>query len=442
MTQPIVKKMDQKKYDKIKDNLNRTAGRFAQNTYMKAISSAMMGLMPIMMISSFVSVISVINVGGFQDFLANSGLGRTLSHINTMTVGIASVYTAFIIAYRLGQGLKKDPLHSGVIGLLSFFILTPLTAGEGFNGISVTNMGQAGLFVAMFAGLFGTRVYALLVDRDITIKMPDGVPPMVAKNFSSIIPAILVATVMGAISFLVALTPQGDMITLLNQFIQAPLMSLGANIWSAMFLVGFIQVLWFFGIHGPMAVMPVIMTLYQAPQMANLEAFGAGMALPFLFTTGFVMGNRGARSFAMVLVGLFRCKSTQLKTVSKVGLIPSLFGISEPMNFGVPQVMNIRMLIPSVITPPISLLSAYILSIIGFLPYHNGVNIPVGFPIIVNGLVNHGWQGIVAQIIQLVLCILIYLPFMLSQDKAYLQEEAKAAQEKEATFQQAVVTQA
>ena len=34
-----------------------------------------------------------------------------------------------------------------------------------------------------------------------------------------------------------------------------------------------------------------------------------------------------------------------------------------------------------------------------------------------------GWQGIIAQLIQFVLCVIIYIPFMRLQDKAALAEE-------------------
>ena len=39
----------------------------------------------------------------------------------------------------------------------------------------------------------------------------------------------------------------------------------------------------------------------------------------------------------------------------------------------------------------------------------------------------NGWQGIIAQLIQFVLCVLIYIPFMRLQDKAALAEEKESA---------------
>ena len=96
--------------------------------------------------------------------------------------------------------------------------------------------------------------------------------------------------------------------------------------------------------------------------------------------------------------------------------------------------MNVRMLIPLMLTPAVSVLSAWLLTIIGFLPYQNGVNLPSGFPIIFGGLITNGWQGLIAQLLQLVLCILIYIPFMKSQDMAYITEENKNRPDKESKY--------
>ncbi|WP_423788777.1 PTS transporter subunit EIIC [Lactococcus formosensis] len=160
----------------------------------------------------------------------------------------------------------------------------------------------------------------------------------------------------------------------------------------------------------------------------------AHQTLPYLFTTGFILNNRGARSFAVALLAIFKCKSQQLRSVGKLAVIPSLFGISEPVKFGLPQIMNVRMLIPLMLTPAVSVLSAWLLTIIGFLPYQNGVNLPSGFPIIFGGLITNGWQGLIAQLLQLALCILIYIPFMKSQDRAYITEENKNRPDKESKY--------
>ena len=398
------------------------------NVYMKAISNAMMGLMPIMMISSIASLINAIDIGNTQQIMDQIGLKSLLTQINAMTIDVISVYVAFLVGYKLAEHLNADQLNAGIMSLVSFLILSPIATFEETKVIEFSTLGSSGMFVAMFGGILGARIYILCVEKNLTIKMPDSVPPIVNKSFAAIVPGVIVSTIMGSIYVVIAATPYGTLTDMIYTWVQAPLTLLGANVFACMIIVAFIEFLWFFGIHGVLAVYPVLMLVFYQPMLDNLAAYSAGQPLPHLFTIGFILNNRGARSFAVALLAIFSCKSEQLKAVGKIGLIPSMFGISEPIKFGIPQVMNIRMLIPLMVTPAVSVLSAYLLTIVGFMPYHNGVNIPTGFPIIFGGFLTNGWQGIIAQLIQFVLCVLIYIPFMRWQDKAALAEEGKIAQ--------------
>ena len=398
------------------------------NVYMKAISNAMMGLMPIMMISSIASLINAIDIGNTQQIMDQIGLKSLLTQINAMTIDVISVYVAFLVGYKLAEHLNADQLNAGIMSLVSFLILSPIATFEETKVIEFSTLGSSGMFVAMFGGILGARIYILCVEKNLTIKMPDSVPPIVNKSFAAIVPGVIVSTIMGIIYVVIAATPYGTLTDMIYTWVQAPLTLLGANVFACMIIVAFIEFLWFFGIHGVLAVYPVLMLVFYQPMLDNLAAYSAGQPLPHLFTIGFILNNRGARSFAVALLAIFSCKSEQLKAVGKIGLIPSMFGISEPIKFGIPQVMNIRMLIPLMVTPAVSVLSAYLLTIVGFMPYHNGVNIPTGFPIIFGGFLTNGWQWIIAQLIQFVLCVLIYIPFMRWQDKAALAEEGKIAQ--------------
>lgn len=398
------------------------------NVYMKAISNAMMGLMPIMMISSIASLINAIDIGNTQQIMDQIGLKSLLTQINAMTIDVISVYVAFLVGYKLAEHLNADQLNAGIMSLVSFLILSPIATFEETKVIEFSTLGSSGMFVAMFGGILGARIYILCVEKNLTIKMPDSVPPIVNKSFAAIVPGVIVSTIMGIIYVVIAATPYGTLTDMIYTWVQAPLTLLGANVFACMIIVAFIEFLWFFGIHGVLAVYPVLMLVFYQPMLDNLAAYSAGQPLPHLFTIGFILNNRGARSFAVALLAIFSCKSEQLKAVGKIGLIPSMFGISEPIKFGIPQVMNIRMLIPLMVTPAVSVLSAYLLTIVGFMPYHNGVNIPTGFPIIFGGFLTNDWQGIIAQLIQFVLCVLIYIPFMRWQDKAALAEEGKIAQ--------------
>ena len=411
------------KFDKLRDALGKFSTAFSNNIYMKALSQGMMATMALMMISSVATLIAAIDIGSSQAILRSTGILSVCNVISTMTIDAISVYVSFLVAYKLGDIMKKDALNCGIMGIMSFLILCPISVLEDGTFINISNFGSSGIFTALFGSLLAARLYIWATDHKFTIKMPDSVPPFVASSFAAIIPGCLVAVIFATINVIMSLTPYGTVTNMLMTFIQTPFMHLGNNIFSAMLVVAFIELLWFFGMHGVITMMPIMMMLWMEPQMANLSAYNAKETLPYLFTFGFVLGNRGARSLAVALHCLFTCKSERLKATGKLGLIPALFGISEPIKFGIPQVMNIRMLIPLVLTPAASVLSAYLLTIIGFLPYTNGVTLPTVFPVIIGGFFTNGWQGIIAQLVQLVICYIIYIPFMKREDKFACAEE-------------------
>lgn len=402
------------------------AQKFQSNKMVRALTGGMMGVLSLMMISAVATLIGAIDFWGIGEFLVNTGIKGMMDQIVEMTNGVVAIYVAFMVAYKLGEIYKTDEVNCGIMGLMAFLILTPL-AEDG--NVNISSIGSSGIFVAMFSALLAGRLYIFLIQKKIMIRMPESVPPIVSKSFSAIIPGCVIAGISGIIYSVMAVTPFGSLSNMVYTLLQKPLLAMGSNVFTAMFIVAFIEFLWFFGMHGVMVCMPVLMMLFYEPQLANLSAYNAGEALPYIFTLGFILGNRGARSFAVVLHCFFTCKSEKLKAVGKVGLIPALFGISEPVKFGIPQVMNIRMLIPLMVTPAVSVLSAYLLTVIGFLPYSNGIMAPTGFPIIFSGMLSHGWQGIIAQLIQLALCFVIYIPFMRAEDRDALAEEAATKEE-------------
>ena len=412
--------------NKATETVLKGAQKFQTNKAVRALSGGMMGVMSIMIVSSVATLIGAIDFWGIQEFLVKTGIKALTNQIVSMTNGVVAIYVSFMVAYKMGEIYRTEELNCGIMGMIAFLILTPLT-GDG--SLSLEMIGSSGVFVAMFSSLIAARIYIFFIQKKIIIKMPESVPPVVSKSFSAIVPGCAIAAVFGIIYAIMQATSYGSLANFIYKLLQKPLLAMGSNIFTVMFIVAFIEFLWFFGMHGVMVVMPLLMMVFYEPQLANLDAYNAGKALPYLFTMGFILGNRGARSFAVVLHCLFTCKSTQLKAVGKVGLIPSMFGISEPIKFGIPQIMNIRMLLPLMLTPAVSVLSAYLLTIIGFLPYQNGISLPTGFPIILGGLLTNGWQGIIAQIVQLVLCYLIYIPFMKAQDKDCLAQEEERMRE-------------
>ena len=113
------------------------------NVYMKAISNAMMGLMPIMMISSIASLINAIDIGNTQQIMDQIGLKSLLTQINAMTIDVISVYVAFLVGYKLAEHLNADQLNAGIMSLVSFLILSPIATFEETKVIEFSTLGSS-----------------------------------------------------------------------------------------------------------------------------------------------------------------------------------------------------------------------------------------------------------------------------------------------------------
>ena len=123
------------------------------------------------------------------------------------------------------------------------------------------------------------------------------------------------------------------------------------------------------------------------------------------------------------------CKSKYLKTLGKLTLGPGIFGINEPMVFGLPLVLNPVMLVPFFLCPLMCVSVSYFAMALGWVGKPTGVIIPWTTPPIISGFLStNDWRAAVLQAILLVACGLIYYPFIKSIDKQMLEEERKAEQ--------------
>ncbi len=99
----------------------------------------------------------------------------------------------------------------------------------------------------MITGFISAEIYRMIVQKNITIKMPPGVPPAVAKSFGVLIPAIITLTVFLAINILVTQVFKTNMHDVIYKAIQSPLVGLGSGTIPTLIAIFFIQsfmVLW------------------------------------------------------------------------------------------------------------------------------------------------------------------------------------------------------
>ena len=260
--------------------------------------------------------------------------------------------------------------------------------------------------------------------------MPDGVPPAVSKSFEALIPSGIVMLVFFFVRIGFEFTPfetaQGFVFTVL----QTPMKGLGDTLGANAIYSFMCTFLWFFGINGPAVMNSVyfIGNVLTADQLLAFEAGTPNNELPHIFTNPFsnffTNFGGGGSTLSLVICMLLFCKSERIKVLGRLSIVPGIFGINEPIIFGLPIVLNPIMIIPFIFVPLFNLVTSYLLTIAEILPKTTGVNLPWTTPIGFSGWLSTGsWIAAVWQIILLVIGCCIYFPFIKALDKGYLHDE-------------------
>lgn len=403
------------------------AEKLGRNRYLSSIRDGLIVSMPVMIVGSFTLVITEFPIPAYQSFMLKTfGEGwKWFGDVaSSSTMGLSALIAVFAIAYYLGKSFDRDPLMAGVISLVSYFIL--LVRIE--NGFSSADFGAKGLFVAIITAVITVKLFNFVLSKKIVIKMPDGVPPAVAGSFEALVPALVILPTFLIIRFLFSLTPWESVHAFIFNILQIPLVGISDSFFGIVVSILSSHTLWFFGIHGASVVGAITRPLFESASLANYGAFMAGDQLPHIVTQQFWdmfqgWGGVGA-TLPLSVIMIWFCKSKQIKTLGKLTIGPGIFGINEPMVFGLPLVLNPIMLIPFFACPLMCVSVSYWAMEFGLIARTTGVMIPWTTPPIISGfLATNDWRAGALQAILLVVCGLIYYPFIKSLDKKMLKEE-------------------
>lgn len=416
--------------------LQKVAGKISSNTYLKATTNGLMSILPALIIGAIATLLSNMPVEFYQQFITNTGIKPVLNIMSAVTLDMVALYAVFFIGFKLAENLGRDGGESagaGLVSLLSFFVLTPISFLEDGTFISLQFLGSQGLFVAIIVSIIATKIYLIFLESGWTIKMPDGVPSTVSKTFANLAPAVAIVTIFSVITGLFNLTNYGNVHAFIYGVIQAPLTNLGGGYGSLLVIILVVHLLWFVGIHGMLVVMPIIMSIWTPLGIENLNAVNAGLepqnVLHGGFWFAFVSVGGAGTGLGLATVMAFFSKSKRYKTLGKLALPGAIFGINEPLIFGTPIILNPFMFVPFVGAPLVSGTLAYFLMSSGIVPITNGFMTPVGTPVIVNALMQGSIIFVFVQLIIIVTSVIIYYPFFRKIDRdAYKDEQQVPAE--------------
>ncbi|MGG0471500.1 PTS cellobiose transporter subunit IIC [Priestia aryabhattai] len=427
--------MNQGFFDKLSKYLVPIAGRLNNNRYLSVLRDAFMLAFPLTIFGSIAVVL--MNLPFLDKIMSESSLNAFRSAFSIApqaTMGIMTIFVVFGIGYYLSKSYSVEAVFGGAIALTSFLILTPfLLEVEGKeaiqNVIPIDRLGAKGMFLGMLVSFTSAEIYRFIVQKDLTIKMPPGVPPAVAKSFSALIPAVITLTIFLGINILITQVFKTNMHDIIYHLVQAPLVHLGSGIVPTLIAVFAIQLLWFFGLHGQIIINSVMDPIWNTLAIENLDAYTKTGEVPHVISKPFMeiytvgMGGTGMTLAVVVSILLFM-KSKQMKQVAKLGFAPGLFNVNEPIIFGLPIVMNPLIIVPWILSPMIVTLVSYFAMSTGIVPPPTGVTVPWTVPIFINGIMaTNSFAGGLLQLVNFFIVLAIWFPFLKVIDRVNLQKE-------------------
>lgn len=399
------------------------------NIYLRSISKGVMPNLPIIIIGSFASLFVGLPIPFWQSFIQSAGLVTILNMVVAATTNMLGVYFTYGIAKAYAKNLELQADLVPILAIVAYLTLSPLADPEASSAnFAYTYLGTKGMIVGIFVAIFTVKIFKAIVDAKIVIKMPEGTPDYVSNSFVSLIPGFVVIIVAMVVRALFGLTPWGNIFDCLYNLLQIPLTAIMGNNVIAMCIFQLItQLLWVFGVH------PGFLASLTGPIMFGLDgmnqaAYAAGEPIPSVIGMAFSYAMTVAvvyPAFA-VAVALFS-KSSQLKTVGKISVAPAFLGISEPLIFGVPVVLNPFVAVPWIITPMLNFVLGYLACSSGLVAKYAGVTV-FNFPMVATGLLNGSISLAIMEVVLFVLDVLVYMPFIRMQDKKYLADEAAAVE--------------
>lgn len=432
---------------KLEGILMPLAEKIGRNKYLMSIRDGFLISTPLLIVGSFFLLIANFPIPGWTEFFSKvlgAGWDGYLSKPVSATFDIMALLAVIGIAYSFSEKLKVDKLFGAATALVSWLILMPYQVpvkaaltktGEAISvtGIPVGWTGAKGIFIGIICAFLSVHIYSWVNKKGWVIKMPAGVPPTVTKSFAALIPAGVVMLIFCIVNWLFILTPYQNAFNFIYVILQTPLLSLGNTLGAMIIAYIFLHLFWFFGVNGSSVVGAVFNPILQTLAADNLNALKEGLPIPHIISQQFqdlfaTFGGSGS-TLSLLIAMLFFCKSKRIKELGKLALIPGIFGINEPIVFGLPIVLNPTILLPFMVVPTINIVVSYFAMSFGLVPYCNGIQIPWTTPPIISGFLSTDWRGAVLQILLLIVGVFIYMPFINIMDKQYLIDEANAEKE-------------
>lgn len=425
--------MNEKILDRLNAILTPIATKAGNQRHLKSISSGMFLSLPFMVIGAFFLITAnpLIDLNHYNENTANIFVQFLASWKNwavvnydaitmpySLTFGIIGLLTAFGIAYSLSNEYKLNSAINGLITIVTYLLVCTEVKND---SIQLNYLGSNGLFVAIILGVLVVEISRFFEVKNIKIKLPDSVPPMVTNFINSLLPLLVNILIFYGINLgFVSVFRDNFPAVIMN--VLTPGLNIAGSLGGFLLIVTFGQILWLFGINGSSIIFPIVFTLGVAQTGLNAEQFSHGENMTHLMNLQMfrisVLGGAG-NTLGLVILMAFS-KVPQFKTIGRLSFIPGICSINEPVIFGLPIVLNPILGIPFVITPIISVTLTYMAEKLHFIS--NGYIVDPSFtPFFAQAyLSSMDWRNVIFSIALVGINLIIYYPFFKVYEKNQL----------------------
>ena len=405
--------------------------KISRNKYLRAIRDGFIAGMPVILFSSiFILIAYVPNAWGFH---WSKDIETVLMTPYSYSMGILAFFVGGTTAKALTDSMNRDLPATNQINFIStmlasmvgFLLMAAEPVKEG--GFLTAFMGTKGLLTAFIAAFITVNVYKVCVKNNVTIRMPDEVPPNISQVFKDLIPFTLSVVLLYALELVVKASLHVTVAESIGTLL-APLFSAADGYLGITIIFGAYAFFWFVGIHGPSIVEPAIAAITYANAEVNLKLIQQGMHADKILTSGTQMfivtlGGTGA-TLVVPFMFMWLTKSKRNRAIGRASVVPTFFGVNEPILFGAPLVLNPIFFIPFIFAPIANVwIFKFFIDTLGMNSFT--ANLPWTTPAPL-GLVlgtNFQFLSFVLAALLIVVDVVIYYPFLKVYDEQILEEE-------------------
>ncbi|WP_297950196.1 PTS transporter subunit EIIC [uncultured Lactobacillus sp.] len=420
----------------LEDYVLPIASRLGQVRWLVALRDAFVSLMPITMAGSLAVLIKSLveaardHLGWHTFAFAMQPLVAISNLVWRGTFSLFAFFLALALGYQLAKAFEGNRLAAAIVSLSSFALSIANVAKIKFHGDNVTlhnafdisQFSTTGLFTAILFGSLGFAIYYACYKARIMLHVTSNLPHAEQAAFDSLLPAMIAIFGVSGVNYLFQSLTGKYFGNWLLTTIQTPLIKWGQGFGTVIVITLLIQLCWFFGLNGLGVLSPILDSIWLTAQNDNITAISNGHIPPYVWVRGSFdifawFGGAGGTLMLVVAILMFS-KRSDYRTIAKISLAPGIFNIGEPILFGLPVVLNPVYLIPFVLAPLVNVAFSYWVSVMGLVnPVQ--VAVPSIMPPIINSFLacNYDWRAIVLSILNMIIALLIWMPFVKAADK-------------------------